>query len=110
VIKFIIIIFTGLHLWCWAYAFLLNLRIVHDWYYPDRIWVTVVFGNGFIVGALYLLEFWGVALNAWLVLYANMVAGVPIILWQVSQQAENRGARDEMEGGPHDRSPHVRRR
>lgn len=76
-----------------GYAFVLEQ--LHDLYSPNWIWVTVVFGNGFIVATLYYLEWVGIAMSAGLVLQAMIAWGVPIVLWQVWQWKHRR---DQLKG------------
>lgn len=67
----------------YAYA----LERLEKRYEPDLTWVTVVIGNGLIVAALAALAALGEL--TWtavvLVLAANVVAGLPIIAWQLWQ-------------------------
>lgn len=61
------------------------LEFLHDSYVPDWIWLTVVVGEGFVIGALALQEHYGVDITALRVFYANAVSGTPIIIWQLYQ-------------------------
>lgn len=62
------------------------LQHIHDLYFPDHIWLTVVAGNGFIVGTLMVLEAdFGIAITSALVLQTNVAWGLPIIIWQIWQ-------------------------
>lgn len=61
------------------------LELLHDRYVPDWIWLTVVIGEAFVIGALALMERYDVDITAVRVLYANGAAGAPIILWQLYQ-------------------------
>jgi hypothetical protein len=74
----------GLALVSALYAALLNRKGIREWYTPDRTWVTVVIGDGLIIGALLCLVPFGVlALWQWgIVLGYTCVAGAPIIIWQ----------------------------
>lgn len=77
------VILVMLTLVCIIYCIVLEQ--IHDRYVPDWIWLTVVFGEGFVIGALALMERYGVDITALRVLYANAAAGAPIILWQLYQ-------------------------
>lgn len=74
---------TILLLVCVLYCII--LEILHDRYVPDWIWITVVIGEGFVIGALALQEHYGVDITALRVFYANVIAGGPIIAWQLYQ-------------------------
>ena len=72
-----------LFLTCTLYSIVLEFK--HDLYVPRYLWLTVVIGNGFVIAALWLMELYGVKLDALTILEANVSAGVPIIVWQMSQ-------------------------
>ena len=63
------------------------LERLHDIYSPDHIWVTVLVGNGLILGTCAVLAAYGFV--AWeavkLFFLVNMVWGVPVIAWQLWQ-------------------------
>lgn len=75
-----------------AYAAILNIRSVREWYTPDRTWVTVVIGDGLIIGALGVLallnevtwRFW------WIAFGYTCAAGAPIIIWQQIRKFQRR--------------------
>lgn len=78
-------IYGGLFLACAAYArFLESLK---NAYVPDWTWVTVVVGQSKVVMAMWLFCFAGAMPWSAFYLYAGaqIVAGLPIIAWQVSQ-------------------------
>ena len=66
------------------YAAILNIKRVRDWYTPDRTYVTVMIGDGLILGALFLLIPVGtITLWQWWIAFVyTLSAGVPIIIWQ----------------------------
>lgn len=105
----IVIVLLTLHAWCWLYALVLNHKAVHDWYYPDRLWVTVVVGDGWIIIACALLERWGVDLNTGLLTLACVAAGIPIVIWQLIQHGQNEGARHLIQNGDDDHAHDARR-
>lgn len=72
-----------LFLVCTIYSIVLEQ--IHDKYVPRYLWLTVVIGNGFVFGALWLMEVYGVQLSAIAVLEANIAGGIPIIIWQLNQ-------------------------
>lgn len=78
-----IAILSILFLVCTLYS--IALEQIHDRYVPRWIWLTVVVGNGLVIGALWLMEIYGVPLNALTVLEANIAAGAPVITWQLHQ-------------------------
>lgn len=67
-----------------VYAAILNIKRVHNWYTPDRTYITVVIGNSLILAGLLclvpagMLSFW----QWWHALIYTVSAGVPIIIWQ----------------------------
>ncbi len=73
-----------------AYALVLNIRQVREWYTPDRTWVTVVIGDGLIIGALALTALVGaIGWDAWwIALLFTCVAGAPIIVWQLIRKLQ----------------------
>lgn len=74
-----------------AYAKFLNQRKVHEWYSPDRVWLTVVGGDvliGLAFGALWLLDVFSLSVPA-LYISLHVAAGLPIISWQ-QHRAETR--------------------
>jgi multisubunit Na+/H+ antiporter MnhG subunit len=66
------------------------LNIIHDIYAPDHIWATVVVGVG-IIGVMFGLWLWFDPLPStrlaafWRLLAVCVVAGGPIIAWQIGQ-------------------------
>jgi hypothetical protein len=72
-----------LFLVCVIYSIVLEYN--HDRYVPRYLWLTVVIGNGFVFGALWLMEAFGVRLDAMTILEANIAAGLPVIAWQLHQ-------------------------
>lgn len=74
------------------YAWVLNKKRVHDWYTPDRTWVTVIGGNAIILGgfalvcSVYMLPW----LLWWIAFFLNCAAGAPIIIWQQIRVAKRR--------------------
>ena len=66
------------------YAFILNIKRIREWYTPDRVYITVVIGNGFILIALMLLVPFGVLTfwQWWHAFIYTISAGIPIIIWQ----------------------------
>ena len=72
-----------LFLACALYSFILEQ--IHDSYVPKYLWLTVVIGNGLVLGALWLMELYGVSLTALLVLQANAAGGAPVVAWQLHQ-------------------------
>ena len=72
-----------LFLTCTLYSIVLELN--HDRYVPHYLWLTVVIGNGLVFGALWLMELYGVRLDAMTILAANIAAGTPVIVWQLNQ-------------------------
>ena len=67
-----------------AYAAILNIRQVREWYTPDRTWITVAIGDGLILAALGAAVFVD-ALSLWqwwIAFVYTLAAGVPIIIWQ----------------------------
>ena len=80
----VVAIAIGLVIVASAYAAILNIKAVRDWYTPDRTWLTVVIGDGLILGALLCLVPYG-ALSLWqwwIAFVYTLSAGVPIIIWQ----------------------------
>lgn len=75
---------VGLAIVTSIYAAILNVKGVREWYTPDRTWITVVIGDGLILGALRVAVWAGEMSNAaWLLaLTYTCVAGAPIIIWQ----------------------------
>lgn len=78
-----IAILSILFLVCTLYSVVLEQ--IHDRYVPRYLWLTVVIGNGFVFGALWLMELYGVRLDALTVLQANAAGGAPVIIWQLHQ-------------------------
>jgi hypothetical protein len=78
-----IAILAILFLTCTLYSIILELN--HDKYVPSYLWLTVVIGNGFVMGALWLMELYGARLDALTVFEANVAAGIPVIIWQLNQ-------------------------
>lgn len=80
----VVAIAFGLAVVASAYAAILNIRQVREWYTPDRTWVTVVIGDGLIILALLVLALLGeLPWRAWLItLGYTGAAGAPIIIWQ----------------------------
>jgi len=78
---------------CALYA--VFLQRIHDLYTPDWTWVTVVGGNVLIGMALLALCLSGVLPLAafWHLVGLNVVAGLPIIIWQLWQMGVRNGAR-----------------
>lgn len=72
-----------LFLMCVLYAIVLEQ--LHDRYVPKWLWLTVVIGNGMVIGALGMMQFYGVALDIWIILQTNAAAGAPIVAWQLWQ-------------------------
>ena len=72
------------------YAAVLNIKRVHDWHTPDRTWVTVVIGNGIILGGLLAACYAGIVAWYvwWIAFYLNCAAGGPIIVWQLIRAAK----------------------
>ena len=79
------------------YSWLLSL--IQHIYSPDHIWLTVVGGNA-LIGALFAWWLWSVPLPPqtfaafWRLLALNVAAGIPIIGWQVGQNAARRVQRE----------------
>lgn len=74
-----------------GYAKFLNQKKVHEWYSPDRVWLTVVGGDvliGLAFGALYLLDVFSLIVPT-LYISLHLAAGLPIISWQ-QHRAETR--------------------
>lgn len=75
-----------------AYARLLNIKRVHDWYTPDWTFVTVIGGDGIILagfaGAVwwYGLPWW----VWWIAFFLTCAAGAPIVIWQIIRIAKRR--------------------
>lgn len=88
----VLIVLAVLFLVSTTYAIVLDRH--PQWYIPDRTWLTVVIGNGFIVLALAAMELWGIALTSAHVVAANATAGAPIIIWQLVQTARRNGERE----------------
>jgi len=87
-----IAIYGGVVATATLYAWILNKRRVHNWYIPDRTWITVVIGNGIILAGLALICLvyaipWFVW---WIVFFLNVAAGVPIVAWQKLRNAKRR--------------------
>jgi hypothetical protein len=63
------------------------LERIHHIYHPNWTWATVVGGNTLIIIALVVQVALGVVLSVWAAVVAllinNIVAGSPIIVWQV---------------------------
>ena len=77
----------------------LFLERIHDIYTPDYIWLTVVCGNGMVLGTLAALEYaLGIALTTMLVLYVNIAWGTPIVYWQLWQQWQREKQEHQLEG------------
>lgn len=74
------------------YARFLNQKRVHDWYTPDRTYITVVGGNGIILLGFAAVVGWaGLPWWVWWVAFGlNVAAGGPIILWQRIRTAKRR--------------------
>lgn len=72
-----------LFLICVLYA--LILEQLHDLYVPRGLWLTVVIGNGLVIGALGMMEYYGIALDTTVIVQTNVVAGAPIVAWQLWQ-------------------------
>lgn len=72
-----------LFLTCSLYSIVLEQ--IHDRYVPRYLWLTVVIGNAFVIGALWAMEMLGVSLTAILILQANVAAGAPVVAWQLHQ-------------------------
>lgn len=68
--------------YCWL------LELLHDLYSQNWIWVTVVVGNGFVIGTLEVFELTGVALTIGLVIITNVAWGAPVIAWQIWQAVQ----------------------
>lgn len=64
------------------------LERLHDLYSQNWIWVTVVVGNGLVIGTLYVFELVGVALSINLVIVTNIAWGAPVIGWQIWQATQ----------------------
>lgn len=91
-------VFAALGLATTLYAVFLNYRPVNEWYTPDWTWLTVVGGNGLILGAIMAFALLGeIPIRAfWLAFGCNVVAGIPIIGWQLiaaARRRQNRTAR-----------------
>ena len=76
-------IFIALALTCILYAIV--LESLHDKYVPNWIFITVIIGEAFVIEALALIEHYGMPITALDVFYANLAAGLPIVVWQVYQ-------------------------
>ena len=70
----------------------LFLQRIHDLYSPDYVWLTVVGGDGLILGAMLVLAFSGELpwLAFWVFAGGFVAAGLPIIVWQIWQTASRR--------------------
>lgn len=64
------------------------LERLHDLYSQNWIWVTVVVGNGLVIGTLYVLELVGQSLTIGLVILTNVAWGAPVIAWQIWQAVQ----------------------
>lgn len=97
-----IMIFTALGLTTTLYAVLLSYEPINQWYTPDWTWLTVIGGNSLILLALLGLYFVGeLPLRAfWLAVAANVVAGIPIVVWQLIAAARRRSVRIERNRRP----------
>ncbi len=80
----VVAIAIGLVIVASAYAAILNIKRVREWYTPNRTWVTVVIGDGLILAALAVAVLAGeLAWRAWLITFGyTLSAGAPIITWQ----------------------------
>lgn len=80
------VIWTGIGLIATAaiYAAILNRKRVREWYTPNWTWLTVVIGDGLILGAMRVLVLVGeLSERAWLITFGyTCAAGAPIIIWQ----------------------------
>lgn len=81
-------ILVSLSALCTVYAITLNR--LQERYVPDWVWLTVVVGNSFIVGALWAVEAFSEPLRVWHVMAAMVAAGGPIIVWQLWQHERRR--------------------
>lgn len=68
---------------CTLYSIILEQ--IHDKYVPRYLWLTVVVGNGLVLGAIWLMELNGVPINTLTILEANAAGGAPVIIWQLHQ-------------------------
>jgi hypothetical protein len=101
-LQLIIAIHIGLFLAAWGYARLLNRELVHRWYSPDRVYLTVIGGDvliGLALGAL-----WGIGVVALEVLgyytTLHIAAGAPIIYWQRRRAAKRHRDLEDIERRP----------
>lgn len=80
----VVAIAFGLVIVASAYASILNIKQIRDWYTPDRTWITVVIGDGLIIAALAVAALAGeMSWRAWGITFGYTVAaGAPIIIWQ----------------------------
>lgn len=85
-----VLVFCGLFVITVIYVMILNQPAVREWYIPKRTWLTVVIGNALI--GLCILAFCllgDLPIRAfWLLLIANITAGIPVICWQLTQNAQ----------------------
>lgn len=97
-----IVIFAALGVAVTAYAMFLNHPPINQWYTPDWVWLTVAGGNGLILLAILALAFIGeLSLwQFWLMVIANVVAGIPIVIWQLIATARRRWVRDSRKRRP----------
>jgi hypothetical protein len=85
-------IHAALTLGAWCYAKFLNQKKIHEWYSPDRVYLTVMGGDALI--GLALTAFCVLGVLPWLALglYASLhiAAGLPIIIWQERKTEQRR--------------------
>lgn len=85
-----------------GYAKFLNQKKVHEWYSPDRVWVTVVGGDvliGLAFGALWLMGIIALLIPA-LYISLHIAAGLPIISWQQQRAKKRAKELEAIDRGP----------
>lgn len=69
-----------------SFSYAVFLEHIHDRYAPNWIWLTVVVGNGLVIGTLWFIEqrlF--IMLTSVIVFEVNIAWGLPIVGWQLWQ-------------------------
>lgn len=98
-LTWFLFIHTALAIGAWCYAKFLNQKKIHEWYSPDRVYLTVIGGDALIGVAL--TAFCALAIVPWLALglYASLhiAAGLPIVIWQEKKTEQRRRDVEEIE-------------
>lgn len=65
------------------------LERIHHIYSPRQTVLTVIIGDGAILDTLSIIEHqFGIGLTFWIVFWTFVAWGVPIVVWQVAQNAK----------------------